>query len=200
MLSSWLRDMTPVLLLGLVFVSGCGTRVSFTPTNSPPGPMRPRPASAVGIFTTGKPDRSYVEVGVFEAKQASQYSTSDETEVVAKMREAAGKQGCDALVITGSADSVVGSGSSSQGTGSSSVSTLRGFRGTCIMFKAGADAAKSSEAEEETAPKQACVPGSTQECTGPGGCKGGQSCNTLGSGFTPCDCGSASAPADAGAD
>ncbi|GMV16932.1 MAG: hypothetical protein AMXMBFR56_51560 [Polyangiaceae bacterium] len=36
---------------------------------------------------------------------------------------------------------------------------------------------------------QACVPGATQECVGPGGCRGGQSCVPAGSGFSPCDCG-----------
>jgi hypothetical protein len=33
------------------------------------------------------------------------------------------------------------------------------------------------------------VPNATQECTGPGACKGGQSCLPDGSGFTECDCG-----------
>ena len=34
-----------------------------------------------------------------------------------------------------------------------------------------------------------CVPGSTQECVGPGGCRGGQACLGDGSGFGACDCG-----------
>ena len=35
-----------------------------------------------------------------------------------------------------------------------------------------------------------CAPGSTQECVGPGACKGGQACKDDGSGYLPCDCGS----------
>jgi hypothetical protein len=35
----------------------------------------------------------------------------------------------------------------------------------------------------------ACAPGATQVCVGPGGCRGGQSCLGDGSGFGPCDCG-----------
>jgi hypothetical protein len=33
-----------------------------------------------------------------------------------------------------------------------------------------------------------CTPGTTQECTGGGGCRGGQSCLLDASGFGPCDC------------
>lgn len=36
---------------------------------------------------------------------------------------------------------------------------------------------------------RACTPGSTQECVGPGACKGGQSCAFDGSGWSPCECG-----------
>jgi hypothetical protein len=44
---------------------------------------------------------------------------------------------------------------------------------------------------------QACVPGATQACVGPGGCSGGQVCASDGARFESCDCGSphpASAP------
>ncbi len=34
-----------------------------------------------------------------------------------------------------------------------------------------------------------CLPGETQECVGPGACRGGQRCIDSGSGFSPCDCG-----------
>ena len=41
---------------------------------------------------------------------------------------------------------------------------------------------------------KACVPGATQACTGPGGCKGGQVCADNGAKFLACDCGPAPAP------
>lgn len=34
-----------------------------------------------------------------------------------------------------------------------------------------------------------CVPGATQECLGPGACKGAQACLEAGQGYGPCDCG-----------
>jgi hypothetical protein len=37
--------------------------------------------------------------------------------------------------------------------------------------------------------RRACVPGATQACIGPAGCKGGQSCAADGSRFEPCNCG-----------
>lgn len=40
---------------------------------------------------------------------------------------------------------------------------------------------------------QACVPGTTQACLGPGACEGAQACTPQGTGYGPCDCGAAGA-------
>lgn len=37
-----------------------------------------------------------------------------------------------------------------------------------------------------------CVPGATQECLGPGACRGAQACLADGDGYGPCDCGNGS--------
>jgi hypothetical protein len=42
--------------------------------------------------------------------------------------------------------------------------------------------------------KRVCIPGSTQQCIGPGACVGGQSCLPGGQGWAPCECSSAPAP------
>lgn len=56
-------------------------------------------------------------------------------------------------------------------------------------------------APAEPSPPRACVPGSTQQCTGPGACAGGQSCAADGARFGPCDCGNeSSAPVPDGSD
>jgi hypothetical protein len=39
-------------------------------------------------------------------------------------------------------------------------------------------------------PDQLCVPGATQECLGPGACRGAQACLMDGRGYGVCDCGS----------
>jgi len=41
------------------------------------------------------------------------------------------------------------------------------------------------------APATACIPGTTQHCVGSAACSGGQACLPDGSGFSPCDCGTA---------
>lgn len=41
------------------------------------------------------------------------------------------------------------------------------------------------------APVNACTPGASQACVGPGGCKGGQACLPDGSALGPCDCAAA---------
>jgi hypothetical protein len=41
------------------------------------------------------------------------------------------------------------------------------------------------------APERLCVPGATQECLGPGACRGAQACSADGNGYGPCDCGPA---------
>lgn len=42
-------------------------------------------------------------------------------------------------------------------------------------------------------PPPLCSPGTTQECVGPGGCKGGQACDNDGKAWGACDCGDAEA-------
>ena len=47
---------------------------------------------------------------------------------------------------------------------------------------------------DPTPPPRACVPGITQTCIGPGGCHGGQACDSDGTHFNPCDCGNPPPP------
>jgi hypothetical protein len=49
-----------------------------------------------------------------------------------------------------------------------------------------------SAAALATTPDRLCVPGATQECLGPGACRGAQACLADGDGYGPCDCGPAS--------
>ncbi len=52
-------------------------------------------------------------------------------------------------------------------------------------------ASNASPAPAAKAPAMSCTPGTTQKCVGAGACAGGQACLPDGSGFAPCDCGSA---------
>ena len=106
----------------------CGTSVSFIPLNEPPGPRASKPPEAVEVLTAGPPNRPYVEVGLLEARQDSAYSLDGSARIIAEMRERAAELGCDALVVTGSSDIV------QPDFLSDTVDTLRGYRGTCIVY------------------------------------------------------------------
>lgn len=47
----------------------------------------------------------------------------------------------------------------------------------------------SSDSTPEPTTGKACTPGTTQACTGPGACVGGQACLSDGSGYGACACG-----------
>lgn len=179
-----MRWLVPVVSL----LTGCGTSISFTETNTPPSGMAPKAASDVQVFSTAPPDRPYMEVGLLKAQQQSSYSLDGDSAILNKLRQAAAERGCDAIMITGESDAVVGSSSTHKGSGSGSVTTLDGVAATCLVWT-GAPAAEAPAAPGAAAPT--CVPGESRACVGPGGCSGGQVCAGDGTHFDGCDCGDA---------
>ncbi|HKA91924.1 MAG TPA: hypothetical protein VKE22_29880 [Haliangiales bacterium] len=124
-------------LASLLFLAACGTTITAVPTNRPLRVMSPRDPMSVEMFTSGIPQRPYVEVAYLESQQESDLSFDNAPTVMMKMREEAGKMGCDGLIIGGANDAVVGG--TFRGTGSTT--TLRGYRGTCIQWTDGPQAA-----------------------------------------------------------
>jgi hypothetical protein len=204
------------MFLALV-TTGCGTAVQYAPTNTPPVPVQARPPSQVEVFTTQPPKRAYVEVGILEAQQQSEYSMDTRLDVLAKLRQVAGARGCHAILLNGSSDKVVGRSQMSvfKGTGSGSgfVTTLEGYRATCLVYtddgKSAASPGRTATATIVVAPAAPppaapavttarCVPGESRACVGPGGCAGGQACSANGDRYEPCDCGPARPPSAAG--
>jgi len=176
------------LLLSLALCA-CGTSLSYIPTSDAPRKQRARSADQVEIFMTGAPERPYVEVGMIESQQ-EKMSLDDEQDVIAKMRAYAGEQGCDALAIFSGNDATVSHG----GSNVNNVTTLKGYRGSCLVYT-GQPAAAPFPAPTPFATPAAnsCMPNATQLCYGPGGCRGGQSCTADGKAYTACDCGNAPA-------
>jgi hypothetical protein len=170
----------------LATLAACGTRLVVTNTNTPPRAMTPRSPESVQVFSTSPPPAPYVEVALIEARQQSEYSVDRENVVIDKLRKKAGEMGCDGLVMTGSADSVVGSSDDKSGY----VRTLKGYKATCIVFTGEAPASKDAA---PTGPR--CIPNETRACIGPGGCSGGQACSADGASFTLCECAVTPGPA-----
>lgn len=197
------RTRTSVFLLALACAAaGCAATGSFIPTGDPALAREPRPPEQVEVFTAGPPARPFAELGMLEAQQSADYPHLDPPEdLLAQMRREAGQRGCDGLVITGPNDAVVTVTKDEK----DSVRTLKGFRGTCIVFTdtpsgtpgaaqtaaPGAAPGALAPAAQCAAPagERMCVPNETRLCHGPGACHGGQSCLPDGSGFTECDCG-----------
>lgn len=122
-------------IIGIVLFSGCGAVLKVTKLNSPPKQVSSRTTESVEVFTSSRPDVPYTEVSLISSKQASEFSNDDAPEIIQKMRSEAANQGCDALIITMSNDSVSGATGGSSGGVYGEVNTIKGFHGTCVVYK-----------------------------------------------------------------
>ncbi len=118
----------------LLVLTACGTTSQFAATNPSPRPLTARPAETVTVFATGLPSQPFVEVGIIQARQSSEFSVDELPEILAEMRVEAGRRGCDGLVINGTRDSSSSTTTISHHAMTSSSRTLEGFWGACIVF------------------------------------------------------------------
>nr|HEX4314960.1 hypothetical protein [Kofleriaceae bacterium] len=107
-------------------LSACGTSIQETPINAAPRPMAARPPDSVEVFSSGQPTRPHVDVAYLEAEQSSGFSEDDTPQFVAKLRVAAAKRGCDAIVLGGITHDVNVYGRSS--------SNQKGIVATCVVY------------------------------------------------------------------
>jgi hypothetical protein len=114
------------------FLVACGPTISTTPLNPSPRPFTPRNPMAVEIYTTGLPQRPYVEVAALSAKGGNA------EEHVPAMREEAGKMGCDALVFTTMPRDATATGYNWKTGGVTSTSANSGSTATCVVWNGGA--------------------------------------------------------------
>jgi hypothetical protein len=96
-----MKTTSPFPLAALLLLAGCGTSIRYTALNHPPRRLSPRPAEAVRVYTSAKPDQPYMDVGLLEASQESGFSLDETKEIIASLRQRAGQMGCDALIING---------------------------------------------------------------------------------------------------
>jgi hypothetical protein len=112
MLSRRLFLVLPLLL------AGCVAEITYTELNKAPHAMAQRSADSVAVFTTAPPTQPYVELALLHGSAPLGESRTpwiDAPHIIKRLRRAAGKLGCDGLVIAaGSGDEV---------------------RGTCIVYR-----------------------------------------------------------------
>ena len=122
-----------MLSLQVILIAACGSTSTYVETGTPrPSPRPTSSASDVDVFTATRPTRPFREAGMIETRQSSAFSTDNADDVVRDLRREAAAQGCDGVILTGSADEVVGGVNAA--TGASNVTTLKGYRATCIVY------------------------------------------------------------------
>jgi hypothetical protein len=126
--SSWSR----LVALGLTAsaLAGCGTRVDYTPTNTPPSATAARHAQDVDVYASGGPSVPYVEIGFLDAQQESSVSVDDRSDVFEELRERAGELGCDAIVILGAQDTTAYVSTEHY----ERPYTLNSYRASCVVY------------------------------------------------------------------
>lgn len=124
---------SPLVWMGLVSVSlatGCGLAFQRIPLAASTKPLVPRAASAVDLYVSGRPTVPTRDLALLTVEEASVYAASSEADALARLREEAGRMGCDGLVVLGPSGGV---GSGIDGKYSRA---LRGFRGACVEYLA----------------------------------------------------------------
>jgi hypothetical protein len=107
----------PILVVaGGLLAGGCADNVGFTPLNTPPRALAPRPVDAVEVFAVSGPRRAHTDIGLIEVIGATPppsthteigfdvahpVSDVEEThQMIAQLRKRAAQIGCDAIVVT----------------------------------------------------------------------------------------------------
>lgn len=120
--------MTRKILLLALLMWGCGTSVSYTPLRAyPRGPRRS--PEAVDLYVSGPPTEPHVDVGILEAEQESDLSLDGTQEMLAELRKAAARAGCDALYVKG-----IGSTTHATLLVTDHPSSVKTITGTCIRY------------------------------------------------------------------
>jgi hypothetical protein len=123
-----MRATTAVLITVALLTGGCGTYINFTPLDpSAAGPRRS--AKSVDVFLSAPPARAHRDVGLLEAEQESDLSLDDTRDMLAKLRESAGRHGCDAIFVKG-----VGSNAGSALGFTDHSSSTKTITATCISY------------------------------------------------------------------
>jgi hypothetical protein len=98
--------------------------------NPAPHAMQPRPPYTVEMFSSGPPQRPYIDVAYLEAEQDSAYSFDGTSDFIAQLRERAARMGCDGVVLGGVTNAPDAVASVTADVNAS----RKGLTATCVMY------------------------------------------------------------------
>ncbi len=131
--------------------AGCGTAISTTTINPAPRPLRPRPAETVQIFSSGPPQRPYIDVALLEAEQETGFSFDNTPEMLSHLRVRAAQMGCDGIVLGG----VTHAGDVVASVATDASASKKGITATCIVYPPQALATRPRSSPPAPAPPSA---------------------------------------------
>jgi hypothetical protein len=82
-------------------LSGCGTFVTATALNDAPRPLKQRRPEQVEVYASAPPSRPHVDMALLEVQQTEGLNEQGTRLMVRRLREEAGRFGCDAIFISG---------------------------------------------------------------------------------------------------
>jgi hypothetical protein len=114
-----------LVVIALLAVSACGSTARTAQLNRPARAMEPKSSMDVQLFMSRPTDIKFTEVMMIEVAQDSAFSTKSKDDLLAQLREKAGAQGCDGLIVEESKDTTVIDGDSYD---------TAGYKGVCIQL------------------------------------------------------------------
>lgn len=125
---AWAARLVSMGFASAWLATGCGLAFQRIPLAASTKPLVPRAAGAVDLYVSGRPSVPSRDLALLTVEEESVYAARSEAEALERLREEAGRMGCDGLVLLGPSGGV-GSGIDGKHT-----RALRGFRGACIEY------------------------------------------------------------------
>jgi hypothetical protein len=127
---AWTARLASMGFVSAWLFTGCGLALQRIPLAASTKPLVPRAASAVDLYVSGRPSVPTRDLALLTVEEESVYAARSEAEALERLRDEAGRIGCDGLVLLGP------SGGVGSGIDGKHARNLRGFRGACIEYLA----------------------------------------------------------------
>jgi hypothetical protein len=90
-----------VAVLAMLIVPACGTSVTETYIDGPPGTLAPRERHSVRIYASGPPAQPHTDVAILQVEQSHGLNEQGLDIMLDRLRTRAAQLGCDGVVVGG---------------------------------------------------------------------------------------------------